>query len=209
MATHSSVLAWRIPGLGEPGGLPSMGSHRVGHDWSDLAAAATGVLRGPQGTPAFQKYTPWPPLCDCSLIISWESGSITPNTTVTSLPVDSLEGGGNVARWPSRLSLQWPPQLCPCGTAPRPPALGDWDLSTSRARRCEGRKPNAGCGSAGLTVRGATHVLAPRSMANGSWRNNSVCRSLIYSTHGSNPARYCHPFDGIHNWVLKRPSTIV
>ena len=40
MATHSSVLAWRIPGTGEPGGLPSMGSHRVGHDWSDLAVAA-------------------------------------------------------------------------------------------------------------------------------------------------------------------------
>ena len=40
MATHSSVLAWRIPGMGEPGGLPSLGSHRVGHDWSDLAAAA-------------------------------------------------------------------------------------------------------------------------------------------------------------------------
>ena len=40
MATHSSVLAWRIPGTGEPGGLPSMGSHRVRHDWSDLAAAA-------------------------------------------------------------------------------------------------------------------------------------------------------------------------
>ena len=37
MATHSSVLAWRIPGMGEPGGLSSMGSHRVGHDWSDLA----------------------------------------------------------------------------------------------------------------------------------------------------------------------------
>ena len=37
MATHSSVLAWRIPGTGEPGGLPSMGLHRVGHDWSDLA----------------------------------------------------------------------------------------------------------------------------------------------------------------------------
>ena len=41
MATHSSVLAWRIPGTGEPGGLPSMGSHRVGHYWSDLAAAAS------------------------------------------------------------------------------------------------------------------------------------------------------------------------
>ena len=42
MATHPSVLAWRIPGMGEPGGLPSMGSHRVGHDRSDLAAAAAG-----------------------------------------------------------------------------------------------------------------------------------------------------------------------
>ena len=40
MAAHSSVLAWRIPGMVEPGGLPSVGSHRVGHDWSDLAAAA-------------------------------------------------------------------------------------------------------------------------------------------------------------------------
>ena len=40
MATHSSVIAWRIPGKGEPGGLPSMGLHRVGHDWSDLAAGA-------------------------------------------------------------------------------------------------------------------------------------------------------------------------
>ena len=45
MATHSSVLAWRIPGTGEPGGLPSMGLHRVGHDWSDLAAAAALGLR--------------------------------------------------------------------------------------------------------------------------------------------------------------------
>ena len=40
MAAHSSVLAWRTPGTGESGGLPSMGSHRVGHDWSHLAAAA-------------------------------------------------------------------------------------------------------------------------------------------------------------------------
>ena len=39
MATDSSVLAWRIPGTGEPGGLLSMGSHRVGHDWRDLAVA--------------------------------------------------------------------------------------------------------------------------------------------------------------------------
>ena len=43
MATHSSVLAWRIPRTGEPGGLLSMGSHRVRHDWSDLAAAAAAL----------------------------------------------------------------------------------------------------------------------------------------------------------------------
>ena len=52
MATHSSVLAWRIPGTGEPGGLPSMGSQRVRHDWSDLAAAAAAeeCFKGPWST---------------------------------------------------------------------------------------------------------------------------------------------------------------
>ena len=44
MATHSSTRAWRIPGTGEPGGMPSVGSHRVGHDWSDLAAAAAASI---------------------------------------------------------------------------------------------------------------------------------------------------------------------
>ena len=43
MATHTSVLAWRIPGMGEPRGLTSLGSHRVGHDWSDLAAVAADI----------------------------------------------------------------------------------------------------------------------------------------------------------------------
>ena len=44
MATHSRILAWRIPGTAEPGGLPSMGSHRVRNDRSDLAAAAAAAL---------------------------------------------------------------------------------------------------------------------------------------------------------------------
>ena len=44
MATHSSVLAWRIPGTGEPGGLPSMGSHSVGHDQSDLVVVVVVVV---------------------------------------------------------------------------------------------------------------------------------------------------------------------
>ena len=46
MAIHSSILARRIPGTEEPGGLPSMGSHRVGHDWRDLAAAAAAAAAG-------------------------------------------------------------------------------------------------------------------------------------------------------------------
>ena len=44
MATHSSILAWRIPGTEEPSGLPSVRSHRVGHDWIDLAAAAHYII---------------------------------------------------------------------------------------------------------------------------------------------------------------------
>ena len=44
MAAHSSVLAWRIPGMREPGGLPSLGSHRIGHDWSDLAEVAAAIV---------------------------------------------------------------------------------------------------------------------------------------------------------------------
>ena len=51
MATHSNVLAWRIPGAGEPGGLTSMGSHRVGHNWSNLAVAAAVPLRRRQWHP--------------------------------------------------------------------------------------------------------------------------------------------------------------
>ena len=55
MATHSSVLAWRIPGTEEPGGLPSMGSHRVRHDWSNLAAA--GCTRHCSGEERLKKRT--------------------------------------------------------------------------------------------------------------------------------------------------------
>ena len=62
MATHSSILVWRIPGTREPGGLPSMGSRRVRHDWSDLAAAAAGlqllkkeILSESQGWPGAQE----------------------------------------------------------------------------------------------------------------------------------------------------------
>ena len=81
MATHSSVFAWRIPGKGEPGGLPAMGSHRVGHDWSDLAAAAAAAWRNvllqmqPPGTTARRSLTPSSPRLDLPQARSSESSS--------------------------------------------------------------------------------------------------------------------------------------
>ena len=76
MATHPRVLAWRIPGTGEPGGLLSLGSHRVGHDWSDLAAAAVYILGivAATGTLALSLWTHvwlsvgyfWNTLCICN-----------------------------------------------------------------------------------------------------------------------------------------------
>ena len=69
MATHSSVLAWRIPGTGEPGGLLSMGSHRVGHDCSDLAAAAVKASRANMENPGEHKTNklgwPWASRASC------------------------------------------------------------------------------------------------------------------------------------------------
>ena len=84
MATYSSVLAWRIPGTAEPAGLPSMGSHRVGHDWSDLAvaAAAAAVIDWKVWAPESEREVAQscPTLSDpmnCSL-----SGSFIPNSHV-------------------------------------------------------------------------------------------------------------------------------
>ena len=71
MATHSSVLAWRIPGMGEPGGLLSMRSHRVRHDWSDLAVAVA-----PLTSPTLKQYgiSLFPAPCDFKLhIFRWLS----------------------------------------------------------------------------------------------------------------------------------------
>ena len=64
MATQSSVLAWRIPGTGEPGGLPSLGSQRVRHDWGDLAAATELLPRWLNGKESICKcrrcrFNPW------------------------------------------------------------------------------------------------------------------------------------------------------
>ena len=71
MATHSSVLAWRIPGTEEPGGLPSMGSRRVGHDWCDLAAAAAVQFSSVQSLSRLWLFsTPWTIAHQASLSIT-------------------------------------------------------------------------------------------------------------------------------------------
>ena len=67
LATHSSVLPWKIPGMGEPGGLPSMGSYRVGHDWSDLAAATANSV---QFTHVWLLVIPWIAADQASLSIT-------------------------------------------------------------------------------------------------------------------------------------------
>ena len=75
MATHSSVLAWRIPGTGEPGGLPSMGSHRVGHEWSDLAAV--GKNTGMSGHALLQGIVPTQGFNQDHLrLLHWQAGSL-------------------------------------------------------------------------------------------------------------------------------------
>ena len=83
MATHSSVLAWRIPGTGEPGGLPSMGSHRVGHDWSDSAAAAADHIGafGPE------------------LMGFWVTMGITPLPPPRQKKTNTLKGNSLLARY--------------------------------------------------------------------------------------------------------------
>ena len=86
MATHSSVLAWRIPGTGNPGGLPSMGLHRVRHDWSDLAAATSEEC---WGTP-----------CLGVQLMAWEASWGTKQ---------KAKGSQQLSTWllPCRLSKPW------------------------------------------------------------------------------------------------------
>ena len=80
MATHSSVLAWRIPGTGEPGGLPSTGSHRVGCDWSDLAATAAAAI-----SETFLSTSSWNLLSLWAVSLTWFSFYITSLSLSTQL----------------------------------------------------------------------------------------------------------------------------
>jgi len=99
MATLSSVLAWRIPGTGEPGGL-SMGSHRVGHDWSDLAAIIetrewsfypSVQFSSVQSLSRVQLFaTPWIAACQASLSITISRSSLKLTSIKSVMPSSHL-----------------------------------------------------------------------------------------------------------------------
>ena len=102
MATHSSILAWRIPGTGEPGGLPSMGSHRVGDDWRDLVAAAWATACRLLCSPLSPK--------SAQIHVHWVSNAIQPSHPLLppSPPALSLSQHRSLFRWVSSLHRWWP-----------------------------------------------------------------------------------------------------
>ena len=101
MATHSSILTWRTPGMGDPGGLLSMGSQRVGHNWSDLAAAAATCLT------LLQHYGLQPTMFLCS----WDF----PARIMEWAAISFSKGSSRYRDWPTPLALAgglftaWPP----------------------------------------------------------------------------------------------------
>ena len=103
IATHSSVLAWRIPGMGEPGGLPSLGSHRVGHDWRDLAVGST-------QTNQLQLF----------MDMSWERELLQPEGTCPWLAgvYKNSRGiwGNKIGAWQYILQKSWLTQDHPCNS---------------------------------------------------------------------------------------------
>ena len=104
MATHSSVLAWRTPGTGEPGGLPSIGLHRVGHDWSDLAAeAAAGLQHTRPPCPS-----PPPGVYSNSCPLSWWCHPTISSSVVPFLLPPSIFPSIRVSSNESAVRIRWP-----------------------------------------------------------------------------------------------------
>ena len=115
MATHSSILAWRIPGTEEPGGLPSVGLHKVRHDWSDLAAAAAMANEGFPGdsviknSPAMRETLVWS--------LSWEDPlekEMATHSSILAWRIPWTEEPGRLQSiglqsrtWLKLLSMQW------------------------------------------------------------------------------------------------------
>ena len=114
MATHSSVLAWRIPVTGEPVGLPSMGSHRVGHNWSDLAAAAAAesLDETEHGRHSHQAGRGPSPLA-WHRVIEWRSAEQGGVSLQTNSPPQCTGSQVEWGRQPHAKSSRWNPRDCP------------------------------------------------------------------------------------------------
>ena len=132
MATRSSILAWRIPETGDPGGLPSMGSHKVEHNWSNLAAAA--LQKSPSSPPCFpitspsRLKSPGPNSRGEQLILWW------------CLPVLRIFGSDlNFLHWPPPPTLGEKGRIPPAPAAhtPHSPHPSSWQMGP-------GEKPQAG-----------------------------------------------------------------
>ena len=138
MAAHFSVLAWRLPGTGEPGGLPSMGSHRVGHDWSDLAAAATAAVKtmvfpavvyGCERTPLNYKES-WVPKNWCFWTVVLEKTLESPLDCKEIQPVHPKGDQSWVFFWrtdaKAETPILWPPDVKNWLIGKDPDARKDW-----------------------------------------------------------------------------------
>ena len=110
MATHSSVLAWRSPGTGEPSGLLSLGSHRVGQDWNDLAAAALFIYIFFSFPPflslLLQKYPPWTHCLGPNFMTYWQQWSVRKNNSMSPSTCDLKRHSKFMPAF--RSSFPWP-----------------------------------------------------------------------------------------------------
>ena len=179
MATHSTVLAWRIPGMEEPGGLPSMGSRRVRHDWSNLAAAAAAVLWGVRAKcsrngksrcrgPEAGGWHVW-----------WRIEAL-----VTGVQWDGLERkAGAIPGFDMGLGIpiwsrvQWKMERHWCGVGGG--EAGSWSGVPHKSPEALGKEGATGCnkssrGGGGPVPQGLKHPEASWSMYQPSWRESTL-----------------------------------
>ena len=183
MATHSSVLAWRTPGTGEPGGLPSRGLHRVGHDWSDLPAAATDCGLPGFSVRGFSRQEYWSILADigCHTLLE-HCISCCPSRQPRWVP--------GAARTPATQAAVPPPHLALTGANPSPPGQPQ-ELNPSGRPSC--RRANRTTvetqGQCGWGRRPKTFPAAVKLQIKSTWSIRQLCVCGIYKRPLRAPAK--------------------
>ena len=189
MTTHSSVLAWRIPGTEEPGGLLSVGSHRVGHDWSDLAAAARKKISSVQSLSCVRLFaTPWTAAHQASLSITNSRSSsklmcielaIPPSHLILCHPLllPPIPPSIRVFSNESALCMRWPKYWVLASASVLPVNTQDWS-------------PLGWTGWISLQSKGLARVFS----------NTTVQKHQFFSTQLSSNSN-----SHIHTWPLEKP----